>query len=314
MPIIQSSSRIIRGKRSSPPDPYINNVALFLKGDQNSLIASTITTSNFTVPAVNSTVTINVSDSASLAINKAIRIASGAGNYIITAIPNSTQITVRNCGGTDNAAAGTTINSSANITLSVVDRSISPKNITAFGNTQINTFSERNCIFFDGVDDYLEIAGIDLVGINTQPFTVEALVNIQSIPFTYSCILGNLGFSAGSGGHFVVLGDGRIYYETTGASVTAISDAGVTLNQFVHIAFSRTGNTMYLSIEGVTISRTLSSSTLTFSNEGDFRSGANRRNDSFKANLNGYIEKLRLTIGICRYTGDFNPNTDTYLN
>lgn len=60
---------------------------------------------NFTIPAANTDVTINVSSSASFYVGQGIKI--GLGYYIITAIPGSTQLTIQHDGV--GAVAGTVV-------------------------------------------------------------------------------------------------------------------------------------------------------------------------------------------------------------
>jgi len=64
--------------------------------------------SAFTAPAIASTVNVTVSDATGMALNISLLIGNGAGVYLITAISGAT-LTLKNLGGSINAAAGTAI-------------------------------------------------------------------------------------------------------------------------------------------------------------------------------------------------------------
>jgi hypothetical protein len=70
--------------------------------------AYTTTTASFTVPAINSNVTIAVTSSAWMAVGQVIFIES-AGYYLVSSIGAATSVTVQNLGYTGNTAAAATI-------------------------------------------------------------------------------------------------------------------------------------------------------------------------------------------------------------
>lgn len=80
--------------------------------------AFTVTTANFTQPAEGATVNIEVVSSAWIAGGQHLYV-TGGGDYLVTAIPDATHVTIRNLENTgsnlypDNAAPGATINAGA---------------------------------------------------------------------------------------------------------------------------------------------------------------------------------------------------------
>lgn len=321
MVLLQSnSSRLLRRKQSvvAPPDPFANNVVLFLRADLSSLAINTTTTANFTVPAVNSPVVINVVSSAWAVTNRAIRIGNGAGNYIVTAINSGTQITIRNCGGTDNATTGSVINSGATIALSIIDSSGSPKTISSFGNIQISTAQSKyggSSLLFDGSGDYLSILATGDMLFSSQNFTWEAWIypTTLSAPFRIT-LMGNARASAGGdfGMHLQVKKNA-----TNQTMFSAWSNengsigSSLNLNQWNHIACTRVGTTVEIFVNG--IKGTTGSCATSITSHTAFLIGTVFDNAGFANDYTGYIDSLRLTAAV-RYTANFNPETDTYLD
>lgn len=74
------------------------------------ITASTTTTANFTQPAINNLVTINVGDSRWVSVGQDIYIQN-AGAYLVAAVTNQTTIQIENLGSPDNVTQGTVITS-----------------------------------------------------------------------------------------------------------------------------------------------------------------------------------------------------------
>lgn len=287
---------------ATPVDPYANNVVLLLKADQSGLTTNTTTTANFTVPAVNSTVTVSVVSSTWAAANRAIRIGNAAGNYIITAVPNGTQITVRNCGGTDNATASTVISSGATIALSIIDSSPTPKLLDAFGNTQLTTLAGVSCIYFDGSGDYLSIAASSDLALDGGNFTIETYINTadgipQILNWTNNGVFEARNQQLGNFG-------GNFSWWAQNSTVTNLQN--IAINTRTHIALCRDGNNFKYFVNGVL--------TVSFTSSVIY-TGNSLRIGTYQISLFSlfYMDKLRITK-FARYSANFNLATDTYLN
>lgn len=72
--------------------------------------AFAITTSNFTVPSVGSTVTVPVDDSGAFVVGEYV-ITDGPANFVVTAIGGSTSLTIKFLGNVGDVSPGATINS-----------------------------------------------------------------------------------------------------------------------------------------------------------------------------------------------------------
>ncbi len=67
-----------------------------------------VTTSNFTVPSIGNTVTVPVDNSSCFVIGE-YAIATGPANFIVTALPSTTQVTIRFLGNLNDVSPGATI-------------------------------------------------------------------------------------------------------------------------------------------------------------------------------------------------------------
>ena len=194
----------------------------------------------------------------------------------------------------------------------ITDSSGSPKTVTAFGNAQISTAvadpfgnSTKGVIALDGTDDYLTVPSSDALKFGTGSFTVEAWiyqlaqntfsalleVGNHSLPNSVLFITGTYGFQIYSGAFF-------------GSSGNVLS-----LNTWQHVAYSRSGTTLRMFLNGnLTSSATFANNLTNTSNvsvgfpKGLFPTGTNAAYP-----FNGYIDDLRITKGIARYTANFTP-------
>jgi hypothetical protein len=315
------------------PDPHANNVVLFLRADQNSLVTNTTTTANFTVPAINSTVTINVGSSDWAAANRAIRISNGAGNYIITAIPNGTQLTVRNCGGNDNVVTGTVISSGASIALSILDSSPLNKPITAVGDPTLSTNQSKyggSSIYFPGNGDnngngadILTIPNNGDYNFTSRIFTLETWIWIDapSLPNVsgsrhFSCLNTYPNSAPATGWAFYTLGNTTQTGLELGIEINGSTYIGKTINipnqQLNHIGFCQNGNIGYFFLNGAVFSVDCTGFTIPYTSNLLKVGGINFA--GFGHFLNGYMDSTRITKDVCRYTTAYNPETDTFLN
>jgi hypothetical protein len=299
---------IVSGGGGGTTDPFAANVVLFLKADQSNLVTNTTTTANFTVPAVNSTVTINVVSSGFAVADRAIRIGNSAGNYIITAVPSGTQLTIRNCGGSDNAAVSSVISSGVTIALSIIDSSPSPKNISAFGNAQISTTQSKyggSSLFFNGTSDHLTVTHPTDFNFASGDFTWEAWVYPTAIK---EC----LALSGNTSPNLFLFG-GALYLRTqVGGGDLMVTAQNVTLNTQQHFAITRQETTYRYFING-TLLYTNTTATAIPANT-TLIIGSQSTNTALSLQFwQGYVDSLRVTRA-CRYTSNFNPETDTYLN
>ena len=192
---------------------------------------------------------------------------------------------------------------------SIIDKS-QGGNLKLVGNTTGSTtqakFSNTKSMYFDGSGDYISIPTNELFGFGTNDFTVEFWVyfNDVSNPLT---IYSNLDTVNGLQPHLYVYQSSVRYYTQVGDRITSSS---VTTGQWYHVALSRSSSSTKLFINGT-------QSGSTYSDANDYGQskplGIATYWDSGSPvgsqTLNGYIQDLRVTKGLARYTGNFTPPT-----
>jgi hypothetical protein len=215
------------------------------------------------------------------------------------------------------AAAGPTDPDFANVSLllhgdgangstTIVDSSPSPQTVTAFGNAQISTAQSKfggASIAFDGSGDYLTGPSNNAnFNFGTGDFTIEAFAYpVEPRSGTIFCYR-----SSASDGVIVIQ-----YISQWFAKVgnTSVAGGSVTINSFSHIAAVRASGVLTLYVNGTSVgSNSSATDNVTGSASHVVRIGAPSESTS-SLQWNGYIDDLRITKGVARYTANFTPPT-----
>ena len=192
---------------------------------------------------------------------------------------------------------------------SFIDSGPNALTVTAAANAQISTTQSKyggSAGYFDGTGDYLTIANYgSLFTFGTGDFTVEAWVYVTSSGTSFSFLLTE-GFST----------DFAFYVDNTrlgmwdGASSSYYSSAdSVPLNQWVHVAFSRSGGFIRGFVNGVLTGSVSNSRNMTNSQAVRVVASSTYPNSS-----TCYVDELRVTKGVARFTSNFTPPTKAYPN
>jgi hypothetical protein len=190
----------------------------------------------------------------------------------------------------------------ANGSTTITDSSPSPKTVIAVGNAQISTAQSKfggSSIAFDGSGDYLTLPAGTSLAFGTGNFTVETWVYPVVSPVTYYLIDAR---NAAQTNAWALIKNGfSVEWFAGGASFT-----GFALNEtntWVHVAVSREGTSLRFFKDGV-LTHTSTDST-NYSVSPTISYIASRFNATEQ--LNGYIDDLRITKGVARYTANFTP-------
>jgi hypothetical protein len=193
----------------------------------------------------------------------------------------------------------------------IIDSSPSPKTVTAFGDAQISTAQSKfggSSIAFDGTEDYLTVpANNDLV-FGTNNFTIEGWILPTQIN-ARNTIVSSYPPWRGTGNWILVLVNGKLawyVYPNSTFNFNWTTTTTFPLNQWSHFALTRESNNWRLFYNGI-IENT-AYQTVAVGNLNQLEIG--RYAASPTSNLfNGYIDDLRITKGIARYTANFTPPT-----
>lgn len=194
----------------------------------------------------------------------------------------------------------------ANGSTTFTDNSPRPKDVTPFGNAQISTAQSQfggASASFDGSGDYLQVATGTDFEFGTGDFTIEfwlrlnnasAQQNIYESRVSTEASRPVIGFNAGT-----------LRY-LNGGTIDRITSGTLVANTWYHVAVARFGTNTRMFVNGTQAGATFTDTT-------NYGVGAGRPLiGSFAgtaAFLNGFIDELRVTKGVARYTANFTPPT-----
>lgn len=176
-------------------------------------------------------------------------------------------------------------------------------NLETVGNVRIRSNIKKygnGSMFFDGTGDYIYQPSSINYGYGTGNFTIEFWLYLNSTGL--QTILTHLASNPQVKPHIYYSSGVRLY--VNGADV--ITGGTVTISTWTHIALVRNSGSTRLYIDGTQSGSTYtdsnnygSSSPLIIADYGVPVTGTNQ--------LNGYIDDLRITKGVARYTSNFTP-------
>ena len=197
----------------------------------------------------------------------------------------------------------------------ITDSSGSPKTVTAGGNAQISTAQSKfggASIAFDGAGDSLS-AGIseDWTFLNDgTAFTVEAFV--RGSVFSGSQVIASTILNSASVGISLSVNSGNPLFRIARGSSGSLAlnlqaDTVLSVDTWHHLALVLTAEGLGAVYVNGTLDKSGTASSLSLLRPSyPLSIGANPNIDLF---FNGYIDDLRITKGVARYTANFTPPT-----
>ena len=189
----------------------------------------------------------------------------------------------------------------------LLDHSSSVKSLSVSGAT-VNTSVKKygtGSLYFNGSSQY--ISGTTGFALGAGDFTVDMWVYKTTTMSTWHCMCTNRD-SGGSNGlwmGFAANSNAPIAYTVSGQIAT--SSTSISLNTWTHIAYCRSGSTLTIYVDGVATATASTSSSFT---NASGSVGYDLAYNSFS--FAGYIDDLRITPGVARYTANFTPPTAAY--
>jgi hypothetical protein len=178
-------------------------------------------------------------------------------------------------------------------------------NLETVGNAQVSTSVKKygtGSLAFDGSGDWLTIPYNQGFNFGTGNFTIEGWFYLSSFSNQYYVLGGT--WTTGTSDEWLIQieNNGTIRFLTTAG--TSFYSASITTSTWYHFAAVRNGSTVTLYING--------SSVGSYTNSNSIGSTSKRLYIGVQDNgaswpWNGYIDDLRITKGVARYTSAFTP-------
>ena len=173
------------------------------------------------------------------------------------------------------------------------------------GNAQIDTTTKKfgtGSLEFDGTGDYLTIRSSDTLVMGTGDFTIEFWIYLVART-TYGYV-----FASGPGTNDLFVSfdtNGNFLRLTNQATVFAVTGT-IALTTWTHIAVVRSGSSSKIYVDGTggTAVTCTTNFTATAPSVGASNTGTNP--------MNGFIDDLRITKGVARYTANFTAPTAAF--
>lgn len=204
------------------------------------------------------------------------------------------------------------------------DSSPTPKTVTAYGNAKISTAQSKfggASIAFDGAGDYITFPDSADFNFGSGDFTVECWF-YESATGAIRQIIGQHTTESAPNTSFVLLSDsGKVSFAAVYGSnyATAANASAHTLSAWHHVAGVRDGSTIRLYLDGAQVaSASIGSNTVNNSSRpvclGTVMHNTGRESAGY--DFNGYIDEVRITNGLARYTGagSFTPPAAAFLD
>ena len=162
-------------------------------------------------------------------------------------------------------------------------------------------------MYFDGSGDYLVAPPSQNFAMGTGDFTIELWINTTTAAdngiLQISTTAGGFATSYTNGLMLAVV-SGTLYYAVGGSA----SNTSTSINNgnWRHIAMARSGSTLQVFVDGTSVASVTNTNSVTGTNLviGGYYSTS--------YTLNGYIDDLRITKGVARYTTTFTPPTQAF--
>jgi len=164
-------------------------------------------------------------------------------------------------------------------------------------------------MYFDGTGDYLLALSTPNYDFGTGNFTIEMWINIPNVNATWNTIISRAYGIAGGWRLYKNNSNNQLRWYHNLTSIVLTTGSTLQNNTWSHIAVVRNNGTLSIYIDGV--SRGSASDSNNY-NPGNYavEIGSGVVTSAFP--YTGYIDDLRITKGVARYTANFTPPTSSF--
>lgn len=191
----------------------------------------------------------------------------------------------------------------ANNQVAFIDYSPTPKIITPIGNTKISETQSKWGLgsgFFDGNGDYFSIANHTDFVFNTGDFTIEFWIYPLSSQAAFPGLINKgAGISSATAWEWFMRENLTHTFRHGGGSTYDLNSGALSANAWTHLAVTKNSGVMKLYVNGI-VSATI---TVNFNYSDTSALRIARATNDF----NGYLQDLRISKGVARYTANFTP-------
>lgn len=224
--------------------------------------------------------------------------ATASGGY------DAYTVLMLHCDGTDGSTTFT-------------DDSASAHTMTAAGNAQIDTAQSKfggASGLFDGTGDYVETPDSTDWTFGSGDFTIDFWFNRNGGDGTYRYMIGQCDTLAGNQSFSILLDTANVCYVSVTADGSTATDVigttAFTATGWHHVAFVRTGNTLKLFVDGVQEGGDVAFSSAVY--DSAYKLSVGRFGELAGVYWNGWLDEIRVSKGIARWTANFTPPTAPY--
>ena len=182
------------------------------------------------------------------------------------------------------------------------------------GNAQISTTQSKfggSSMYFDGTGDYLVTPSSPVNILGSGDFTVELWAYPSNTSSAYRALVGSENYNSTTGGWTIYQNGTAIEVWLTGGSSPLINaTSSLTATTWQHIALSRASGTVRLFVNGTSVGS--ASNSAEWTGQRIFIGDNNVSGTDYF--YNGYIDDLRITKGVARYTTNFTPPIARFPN
>ena len=194
---------------------------------------------------------------------------------------------------------------------SIIDNSPNSTAFTAYGNASISTAQSTafdQCLYLDGTGDYVAPSDNSLFTIGTSSFTLD----IRAYPLSTSSLRSIVDMRPSDSSTGFVLRINSGYWTVAIGTSTVITGSVPSTTKFTHLAVVGNGGssgsrTIKLYVDGVLAG--------TYTTDYNFTSTRVRIGTYWGSSgdyFQGYIDEVRLSIGVQRWTTNFDPPYTEY--